>query len=178
MKQPCIMDVKMGTRTAGENSNIIKKNFMISKDKSTTSFQLGLRLVALRCYKKTNQEFNEITRSQANNINNKELLQNALLEFFHNGERIRVDVITYYINRLIILFNWMKEQTSFRFYSSSLLFVYDGASEDNNMKCDVRMIDFAHVFEIKDKGTDEGYTKGLKQLLRFFEKFQVNGSST
>jgi len=27
MKQPCIMDVKMGTRTAGEDSNIFKKKF-------------------------------------------------------------------------------------------------------------------------------------------------------
>jgi len=174
MKQPCIMDVKMGTRTAGEDSNIFKKNFMISKDKSTTSFVLGLRLVALKTYNVTNQTYYEITRSEANEIGNKEMLHRALLSFFNNGEKIRVDVVTYYIKRIYVLLNWMKEQTLYRFYSSSLLFVYDGADlNDNNPVADVRMIDFAHVFEIKDGGTDKGYTKGLKQLLKFFESYQV-----
>jgi hypothetical protein len=46
--KPCIMDVKMGTRTAGENANKIKKNFMISKDKATTTASYGLRIVAAR----------------------------------------------------------------------------------------------------------------------------------
>lgn len=46
--KPCIMDVKMGTRTAGENANVLKKNYMISKDKATTTASLGLRIVAAR----------------------------------------------------------------------------------------------------------------------------------
>lgn len=46
--KPCIMDVKMGTRTAGENANLLKKNYMISKDKATTTASLGLRIVAAR----------------------------------------------------------------------------------------------------------------------------------
>jgi len=175
MKHPCIMDIKMGTRTAGEDSNIFKKNFMINKDKSTTSFNFGLRLVALRSFNKNTQGYYQISRSQANEINNKELLQEALHNFFRNGEAVRLDVINYYIKRLAALFNWMKEQTHYRFYSSSLLFVYDGVTDVE--KIDVRMIDFAHVFEIKDGGNDQGYVKGLKQLLRFLEKFLAEDST-
>jgi 1D-myo-inositol-tetrakisphosphate 5-kinase/inositol-polyphosphate multikinase len=46
--KPCIMDVKMGTLTAGENANFLKKSYMVKKDKKTTSQSLGLRLVASR----------------------------------------------------------------------------------------------------------------------------------
>jgi len=141
---------------------------MINKDKSTTSFNFGLRLVALRSFNTKTKDYFQITRPQANEINSKELLQGALCNFFKNGETIRVDVINFFIKRLLVLFNWMKEQTLYRFYSSSLLFVYDGDDVENY---DVRMIDFAHVFEIKDGGLDQGYIKGLKQILRFFEKF-------
>lgn len=46
--KPCIMDLKMGTTTAGENANFLKKSYMVKKDKKTTSLQLGLRIVASR----------------------------------------------------------------------------------------------------------------------------------
>lgn len=55
------MDIKMGTRTAGlliicnftysllgENARFLKKNFMISKDKATTTASVGMRMVAAR----------------------------------------------------------------------------------------------------------------------------------
>jgi len=69
---------------------------------------------------------------------------------------------------LTSLLGWMEIQISYRFYSSSLLFVYDGSTEV--FKADVRMIDFAHVSEIKDNGVDEGYVKGLKKLIECLRK--------
>lgn len=60
--------------------------------------------------------------------------------------------------------------TPLRFYSSSLLFVYEGllcipiiyklGNPNVPFKSTVKMIDFAHVFPITDGGTDEGYYKG------------------
>lgn len=44
----CIMDVKMGTITAGENANFIKKSYMVNKDKKTTTQTVGMRIVASR----------------------------------------------------------------------------------------------------------------------------------
>eukprot|EP01129_Flabellula_baltica_P015950 TRINITY_DN829_c0_g1_i2.p1 TRINITY_DN829_c0_g1~~TRINITY_DN829_c0_g1_i2.p1 ORF type:complete len:256 (-),score=69.54 TRINITY_DN829_c0_g1_i2:88-855(-) len=52
MTYPCIMDIKMGTRTAGEDANVVKKNFMITKDKQTTTYEYGLRLTAMRVFQK------------------------------------------------------------------------------------------------------------------------------
>lgn len=39
----------------------------------------------------------------------------------------REDVIKYLLQRLEILQQWMEKQTFYRFYSSSLLFVFDGS---------------------------------------------------
>jgi len=89
-------------------------------------------------------------------------LDKNLHAFFFNGNEIRLDVIKHFIERLTILFSWMEIQTHYRFYSSSLLFVYDGVPE---LKADVRMIDFAHVSEIKDNRVDEGYVKGFRKLI-------------
>ncbi|KAL9650359.1 hypothetical protein ABK040_016426 [Willaertia magna] len=52
----------------------------------------------------------------------------------------------------------------YRFYSSSLLFIYD------KDKAIVRMIDFAHVHENKEPVLDENYIYGLKNLITYFEQ--------
>src|SRR5262245_55574837 len=104
------------------------------------------------------------------------------MAFFHSGEGLRVDVLKYVLGRLKVLHDWLATQKAYRFFSSSLLFVYEGDSQED-FKADVRMIDFAHVFEIKaciglrprsqrqDGGFDDGYVKGLKRLLVFLERF-------
>jgi len=143
---------------------------MINKDKSTTSFMYGLRLVASRTYLVDTQQYKQISRSTANNINSGESLQQSLFDFFNNGSKIRYDAIHFFIQKLSILYSWMKEQQVYRYYSSSILFVYDGGSDE--LVADMRMIDFAHVFEIKDEGYDTGYVKGLKNLIKFFNQFQ------
>jgi len=51
-----------------------------------------------------------------------------------------------------------------QFISSSLLFAYDC----NQSKALVKMIDFAHVFP-NNKGRDNNYMFGLKQLIHYFD---------
>jgi len=76
----------------------------------------------------------------------------------------------FYIERLTVLYKWMETQNQYRFYSSSILFLYDSTPPNNEMKADVRMIDFAHVSEIRDGGTDSGYIMGLKKLIDCLKK--------
>jgi len=56
----------------------------------------------------------------------------------------------------------LRENGNWRMYGSSLLLVYDGAEEEPDIL--VKMIDFAHVFEIKDGGIDDGYLHGVNFL--------------
>jgi inositol-hexakisphosphate kinase len=50
----------------------------------------------------------------------------ALRQFLHNGCELRADLIASIIHKLERLHRMVERQDSFRFYSSSLLIMYDG----------------------------------------------------
>ena len=91
-----------------------------------------------------------------------ETLPLAFFKFFHNDVRLRKDVIARFVEE----FEKIKkviECKEFRFYSTSLLLVYDGASQEPLVY--VKMIDFAHTFAAEGKPIDDGYLLGLNNLL-------------
>jgi len=146
----------------------LKKKLRQMKDDGTTSSRYGLRITGYRTYNIKTSQFQECTKEAAERITSLDLFETNMHSFFFNGNDIRIDVIKYLLDRLSVFLSWMEIQTVYRFYSSSLLFVYDGATD--SFKADVRMIDFAHVSEIKDNGVDEGYVKGLRKLLECLRK--------
>jgi hypothetical protein len=117
--------------------------------------------------------------------------------FLDNGRRLRVDLIPLFVATLQQILKWFEEQRLYRFYSSSLLFVYEGNEPDElnhnrtdeisltgngkhagevmrkkkmKMKmADIRMIDFAHVTPATDGRADEGYIHGLKKTISCLE---------
>ena len=68
-------------------------------------------------------------------------------QFLFDGRRVRVELIPPLLARLRRLRVWMARQRLYRFYSSSLLLVYDGAPDRGSdlPRVVVRMIDFAHA---------------------------------
>ncbi len=53
-------------------------------------------------------------------------VQDTLYQFLHNGNNVRVDLIEPILERLRRLYSLLSKQNTFRFYSSSLLIMYDG----------------------------------------------------
>jgi hypothetical protein len=49
----------------------------------------------------------------------------ALVEFLDNGENIRFEAIDAWLPKLRAILSWFESQTSFHFYSSSVLLIYD-----------------------------------------------------
>jgi len=68
-----------------------------------------------------------------------------------------------------------KKQTDFKFYGSSILFVYDGAIAEPKVL--VKMVDFAHTNHVKDEGKDESYLTGLEHVISFFETLVKEGQT-
>lgn len=67
-------------------------------------------------------------------------------------------------------------QCDFRFYSSSVLLLYEGgAVREQDVNVSVRMIDFAHT-TASDDGLDENYLGGLLSLERELGKICCNGN--
>lgn len=103
-------------------------------------------------------------------------LRRSLMQFFHNGERLRTDIFLPLIDRLNRLLVVVSQLDSYRFFTSSLLVIYDGL-DDRLSEVDVRVIDFAHAShrDIDPEapiytGPDDGFIFGLKNLIEILEE--------
>jgi hypothetical protein len=99
----------------------------------------------------------------------------SLIQYFDNGHEKRLDVIPEIIKRLESLYIIINSLLKYRFYSGSLLIVYDGSPQSNLI--DVRMIDFANIIRNNTNddssnthtGPDKGYLSGLEHLIGVFK---------
>jgi len=165
--KPCILDIKMGTQSFGEDAPESKKDAMIAKDKETTTIVLGQRITGYRTYKIPANDFLKLGKDVTKKITADNYLQ-YLREFFDNGEGLRKDVIGFFLPQLRKYLAWHQHQSVIRTYSSSLLFVYDALNKEPHGS--VKWIDFAHVFPIKDGGHDTGFIFGLEKLIGYLEE--------
>ena len=102
----------------------------------------------------------------------------ALCQFIHNGTALRTDLLPAMIARLSELRAVLQRQHSFRFFTSSLLVIYDGQEPLHDQPersaradVDVRMIDFAHATHkdfddpVQHTGPDQGFIFGVESLI-------------
>lgn len=111
--------------------------------------------------------------------------RSSLCQYFDNGSGIRFDVLPEIIQRLESLYEVINSLFQYRFYSASLLIVYDGSPTSKIV--DVRMIDFANTVckaaPINDEpsnnhiGPDKGYLYGLESLMGYFREISNNNGS-
>lgn len=124
----------------------------------------------------------------------------ALSQFLHNGIHLRTDLAEPILCQLKALLSIIKNQSSYRFYSSSLLIIYEGLEKtidnhtqghcqsttstvphrNSNSKVDIRMIDFAHTTykgsrynETVYDGPDHGYIFGLENLMKIIQSISM-----
>ena len=68
-------------------------------------------------------------------------VKETLCHFLQNGYRLRVELIDPIIEQLQALYNTLSKLITFRFYSSSLLIMYDGADWNKNLQQNGDMAD-------------------------------------
>jgi len=163
----CILDIKMGRTSVGEDAKPEKKESMEEKDRNSTTTELGQRITGYRVYKKDTDSFLKVGKDVTKKIKAQNYLEH-LRTFFHNGQTLRVDVIRHFLAQLEQVWAFMSTQHKVRMYSSSLLFVYDAMNNEAHGR--MKLIDFAHVFDIKDGGLDESYLFGLEKLVGYFRE--------
>jgi inositol-hexakisphosphate kinase len=109
-------------------------------------------------------------------------LKNALKKFLLNDNYSRLNLIPLLLEQLESLYSVIVKLETFRFYTSSLLILYEGMDshiETNTKAIDIRMIDFAHsthqfmsIDKTVHKGPDRGYIFGLNNLIKLLKSIE------
>lgn len=167
---PCVMDCKIGTRHYDDDATEEKQRKHIAKANATTSAKCGVRFTGMQSYKRGVKgcgpgafEFRD--KYHGRRLKAGELVTEAAW-FFHDGRSVRTDCVLLVLDKLHFIRDNVAVQKHFKFYSSSLLLVYEGAPLDIAPRAvDVRMIDFAHT-QRSGGEPDKGYLFGVQNLIK------------
>eukprot|EP00040_Diaphanoeca_grandis_P037602 m.246249 g.246249 ORF g.246249 m.246249 type:complete len:395 (-) comp33847_c0_seq6:97-1281(-) len=176
-RYPCILDVKIGTRSWDDSMDAKKKAKHKAKANSTTTATLGFRICGSQVYSQEMKKFLCHDKYYGRTLTTS-TISDSLREYFelNTGKNPRVcgrgkKTILALVKRLGELKQVVEAQKGFRFYSSSLLLLYEGDVNASDAQIDVRIIDFAHTSACKDNCDledssipDTGFLFGLDNL--------------
>lgn len=122
---PCIIDLKMGTRLHDDNATETKKQSHESKVNETTSGALGLRITGIQIYDKSLDRFICYNKYYGRKLT-PEGFRASLRQFVSTENFVAHRLLERLIGRLQALRAVITQLDTFRFYTSSLLLIYEG----------------------------------------------------
>ena len=171
--KPCILDLKMGLKQRSVRNFSPKKLQSKSfKSLSTTSHQLGFRLGGAQLYPEGKVVFYNKYLGRQQDAAGTYLILREVFRSVSDLE-LRRDILAIFIHKLQELRAVIRRLRGFRFWSGSLLFVFDAASCESVV---LKMIDFAHFTRLEDLDADfdREYDFGIDCLLRFLSGVAEN----
>ncbi|KEG08971.1 putative inositol polyphosphate kinase-like protein [Trypanosoma grayi] len=165
---PCVLDIKMGSRQYGLNPSEAKLRSKERKAALSTSLQYGVRLAGMRRWCADTHQYETRSKIAGRHLTLAEL-RDTVRHFLQNSARLR----RHFRRQLLRLRGAFTKQSVFRFFTSSLLLVYD--ADRPLLSARVVMVDFAFTYERDElllggdpeaaQEHDVGYIKALDTLL-------------
>ena len=153
--KPCILDIKIGIRHFSPICNNIKKKRKLKKSWCSTNRYLGIRIGGMQIYDNKNKKYQFIDKYSAMQYKINEFIE-KIQKYFTKSHHYK-KIIKYFINKIKKLINILKNENRFRWFSCSLLFVYEGYessfNSSNNFdpnRLDLRLIDFSNFVVIEN----------------------------
>lgn len=169
---PCVIDIKLGRITYDREATPEKIERQIGKFQPAA--EIGFQLLGWKTYRPTEKAYIYHDKRCARSMTKDELFH-GIAHFFGAPERDYRPLVRAVLDRLVVLQEFMSKQYEFVFIASSLLIVYDGAYRDNGneIKVDVRLVDFAHVFPSSCSSKcepDENFLFGLHHCIKYLQR--------
>lgn len=168
--KPCVLDLKMGQQSFAPYAS--KQKQERESAKYPVMRDSGFRFVGMKIYNKEKDSFDDYDRDYGYNMKLNEFSKGFQI-FLSSGLFATQDCARKIamkkkiLSQLNSILDWFNNQHLFRFYSSSLLLVYEGdVTSELADELEIKLIDFAHVVDIEEPdGLDDGYIHGLKHLI-------------
>ena len=171
-ERPCVIDIKIGRFTYEPSVDASKKQR--EKLKYIYQEEIGFRITGLKVFDGVENNYLVTNKQFGRSLLPSQVLHGLALFFLYSTNRLRFDIIQIVLRKLHKILTWMRAQTKYQFYCSSILIIYAsaeiaGTAETVSSNAEVRMIDLAHT--MSEEGVlDEGYIHGLRNLITYLEQ--------
>ncbi|KAH6768208.1 inositol polyphosphate kinase 2 beta [Perilla frutescens var. frutescens] len=181
---PSIMDIKIGSRTWPSHASEDYIQKCLKKDRKSSSLPLGFRVSGVQIFQSIELGYwKPESKSTVQSLSADEV-RLLLKQFVSSNVAGVVDSkpdcafasIVYggstgILSQLLELKAWFEDQTIYHFYSCSILMMFEKefASSGKSPRAEIKLIDFAHVFE--GKGViDHNFLGGLCSLIKLISE--------